>query len=322
MLNEIGSVVPFDAYAWVLTDPVTAVGVSPLADVPCLGELPRLIRLKYLTQLNRWTGLVDPVALLSESTGGDLSRSLLWRELLADYDVIDVASLVFRDTFGIWAFLDLWRRGQHGVFTAAERRYIAAITAPVTAALRRAQARSFVPVERSDGAREPVVLLLSGDLDVRAQTAQTEQYLSALVPPDVDRSPIPAAAYNAGAQLLAVESGVDSNPPMARVHLFGGRWLTVRAARLAARHETGDHSIAVTVEDSSPAERCEVYALAHGLTGRERELLGHLVSGADTRELAELMELSPHTVSDHLKAIFTKTSVHGRGTLLTRALGG
>jgi hypothetical protein len=31
------------------------VGSAPLADVPCLHELPRLIRLKYLT--NRWTTL-------------------------------------------------------------------------------------------------------------------------------------------------------------------------------------------------------------------------------------------------------------------------
>ena len=47
--------VPFDAYAWLLTDPQTSVGSSPLADVPCLPELPRLIRLKYLTEVNRWT---------------------------------------------------------------------------------------------------------------------------------------------------------------------------------------------------------------------------------------------------------------------------
>ena len=35
--------VKFDAYAWLLTDPETEVGSAPLADVPCLPELPRLI---------------------------------------------------------------------------------------------------------------------------------------------------------------------------------------------------------------------------------------------------------------------------------------
>src|SRR3954462_13456929 len=110
LLDELRRTVGFDAYAWVLTDPETQVGSAPLADVPCLPELPRLIRLRYLTVLNRWTTLSSqPVALLSEATGGDLARSALWRELLCRYDVSDVASIVFRDRWGCWAFLELWR---------------------------------------------------------------------------------------------------------------------------------------------------------------------------------------------------------------------
>ena len=53
----------------------------------------------------------------------------------------------------------------------------------------------------------------------------------------------------------------------------------------------------------------------------DAELLGHLVRGVDTRDLARLMFLSQHTVQDHLKSIFAKTSVHSRRTLLARALG-
>lgn len=33
LLEEVRTVVGFDAYAWLLTDPETAVGTSPLADV-------------------------------------------------------------------------------------------------------------------------------------------------------------------------------------------------------------------------------------------------------------------------------------------------
>jgi hypothetical protein len=103
LLAELGRLVPFDAYAWVLTDPGTSVGSAPLADVPALSELPRLIRLRYVTALNRWTSLTrTPVALLSEATGGELSRSLLWRELLSRHGVSDVASSVFRDRNGRW----------------------------------------------------------------------------------------------------------------------------------------------------------------------------------------------------------------------------
>lgn len=323
LLEEIRRVVPFDAYAWLLTDPATSVGSSPLADVPCLPELPRLIRLKYLTEVNRWTRLTTSVALLGEATAGVPSRSRVWRELLARYDVTDIASVVFRDPFGCWGFLDLWRGAALRRFTAADEAYLGGIARAVTTALRRAQGGTFVAAATEKGQpRGPVVLLLSSDLEVLAQTPETQDYLRVLVPPDDDRSPIPANAYNVAAQLLAVEAGVDANPPSARVHLAGGRWLTLRAARIGHRQPAHDADIAVTIENSSHSDRADLFARAHCLSGRESELLGHLVTGSDTRDLARLMFLSEHTVQDHLKSIFTKASVRNRRTLLSHALGG
>jgi DNA-binding CsgD family transcriptional regulator len=79
--------------------------------------------------------------------------------------------------------------------------------------------------------------------------------------------------------------------------------------------------VAVTLEDGSPAERAALFAAAHALTSREAELLGHLVRRMDTSEPARLMFLSQHTVHDHLKSIFLKTSPHNRRTLLARVLG-
>ena len=111
MLEEIGRHVAFDAYAWLLTDPATEVGSDPLADVPCLPELPKLIRLKYSTEVNRWTRLTAIVGLLQAETVNRPERSLVWREMLSAYDVSDIASVVFRDRFGCWGFLDLWRIG-------------------------------------------------------------------------------------------------------------------------------------------------------------------------------------------------------------------
>src|SRR5215467_6086365 len=94
VLTVIRRAVGFDAYAWLVTDPETAVGSSPLADVPCLPRLPQLIRLKYLTAVNRWTALPGAVGSLAQATGGDLSGSLMWRELLREYQVTDIASAV------------------------------------------------------------------------------------------------------------------------------------------------------------------------------------------------------------------------------------
>ena len=59
VLAEVRRAVPFDAHVWVVTDPRTWVGCAPLADVPCPLELPRLIRLTYVTDVNRRTGLLS-----------------------------------------------------------------------------------------------------------------------------------------------------------------------------------------------------------------------------------------------------------------------
>lgn len=159
-----------------------------------------------------------------------------------------------------------------------------------------------------------MVLLLSAGLDVLGQTPQTHEYLQALIPPEQGRAPVPACAYNVAAQLLAVESGVDDHEASARVHLAAGLWLTLRAARLGA-------DIAVTIEESAPAERLDLFARASALSARESELLTHLASGADTREVAARMFVSEHTVQDHLKSVFAKTRTRSRRTLLARALG-
>src|SRR5664279_398260 len=89
-LEVLREVVDFNAYVWLLTDPVTAVGAAPLAQVPCLPELPALIKAKYLTRVNRWTVLRrggSPVGLLYDAVGGDLARSQVWREVMSRYGI-------------------------------------------------------------------------------------------------------------------------------------------------------------------------------------------------------------------------------------------
>jgi DNA-binding CsgD family transcriptional regulator len=321
LLTELRRAIGFDAFAWVLTDPETWVSCAPLADVPCLPELPRLIRLRYLTALNRWTVLTDPpVALLTEATGGDLGRSLLWRELLCRYGVADVATVVFRDGFGCWAFLELWRTAGHA-FDRAHARFLRDIAPAVTTALRRSQARTFETASRSEHPTGPLVLLLAPDLQVIRRTPGTQDALRLLVPRDDEGPPVPAGAYNVAAQLLAVEAGVDTSPPWARVHLAGNRWLTLRAARLEGDAPREERDLAVTIDESSAAERLSLFARCRGLSAREAELLAHLATGADTRNVAGRMFLSAHTVQDHLKSVFDKTGTRSRRTLLARALG-
>lgn len=325
MLQAVRDVVPFDYFAWLLTDPATAVGSSPLADAPDLRELPRLIALKYLTTVGRWTEVGrSPVISLHAQTDGRLEESLLWRELLVRHAVTDVASLVLADRYGCWGFLDLWRCEPAEPFTPQELDFLAGLVTPITSALRGSQALSFrnaSPVADAMGRPGPAVILLSPTLEVRAQTSETERLLRILVPPSDGADPIPVAAYNVAAQLLAVEAGVDAAPPTARVHVAAETWVTLRAARIGVEDAEVERDIAVTIEQTAPVDRIDLFARSFGLSARETEVLVNLTTGADTRQIAERMHVSEHTVPDHLKSMFAKTGCHTRRSLLSCALG-
>jgi DNA-binding NarL/FixJ family response regulator len=303
---------------WLLTDPVTAVGSDPHAEVPAFGQLSSLIKFKYLTTVNRWTDLAArrvAAAALVEATGGDPAKSLVWREVLNSHGVTDVASVVMADRYGCWGFLDLWRSEAPNTFDDAEIAFLAELAPVLTRALRERQARtfSFIPParRRDDG---PVVLVLNESLEVLTQTVATEDWLRTLMPAARDLPPVPASVYNSAAQLLAVEGKIDAHEASARVHLAEGTWITARAARIGVQ-------VAVSLEASLPEERLELFALAHGMSDREIELMNMLADGSDTKLIAERMFLSELTVQDHLKSIFAKSGTHNRRSLLAQIFG-
>jgi len=330
VLTVLREVIDFDAYAWLLTDPVSTVGVAPLAEVPCVAELPALIKAKYATSVNRWTALRAEAAqarLLTEATEGDLGRSHVWRAVLSRYGVCDVASAVFADQYGCWGFLDLWRYETRGSFTAADASLLADIARPIASALRQSQARTFVePPTTLRHNTAPVVLTLDDELRITSRTAASQHWLDVLLPPVPDEVAIPASVYNVAAQLLAAEEGIDDQPAYARTHLADGFWLILRAARLSSSSNpespgVGAATMAVTIEEASAADRLDLFSRAFGLTAREHELLGLLATGGDTRAMARRMAVSEHTIQDHLKSIFAKTGAHDRVNVLSRSLG-
>jgi DNA-binding CsgD family transcriptional regulator len=325
VLAELRRVLAFDAHVWLLTDPVTRVGTSPLADVPMLPwpRLPELGRLRYLTRVNRWSELTDAgrhTGLLAEETAGQLDRSLVWRECLHGLGVVDVATVAMWDRFGCWAWLDLWRCGRAPPYTSGDRELLTALAAPVTRGLREAQARTFDDHAEGLHLRGPAAVVLGPGLQVRHQTAWAADALYRLNPPEEQMPPIPAAVYNVGAALIAAEAGVPVGEPTSRVHLGAGRWVTLRAARMTGE-PAAEADMVVTIEASTPAERRDVFGRAHGLSPREREVLAALARGLDYRAVARTLAVSEHTVHDHVKAVLAKTATGSRQALVSRIAG-
>jgi DNA-binding CsgD family transcriptional regulator len=66
--------------------------------------------------------------------------------------------------------------------------------------------------------------------------------------------------------------------------------------------------------------RASLPATDYGLTPREREVLGHLVSGLQKKQIAEVMYISFHTVDKHLRNVYAKLQVPSRSIAIAKAL--
>lgn len=306
--------IPYDGHVFTLTDPVTQVATAPHADVPMLPwpRLAELIRWRYLTEVNRSDRLVGRAASSLLTATGSPAESLVWRHVQRDLGVADTASVTFADRYGAWGFLELWRTS--GTFDAADLDLLTSLVPPVTAGLRAAIARTFAEPAEVLPTTGPAVIVLDPGLEVRSQTDDAGAALMRLLPPDEPMTPIPAAAYNIGGALLAQEAGIPVGEPWSRVYLGDNRWVTVRASRLG-------EDIAVSIEPTTPADRMDLFARAHGLSTRESEVLTLLGVGLDSREIAAQLFLSEHTVNDHVKAALAKSGTRSRQVLLAQATG-
>lgn len=346
VIAELGRVLPFSAFVWPISDPLTATGISPIARIPCPDDLPLLIRLKYLTLAGRWTRLAinpSPATTLLLETAGNPSRSLVWEGLMKRYGVTDVLFAVLADKHGCWGWLDLWRTAQDDPFTAEEVGYIAAMTREVMPALRRSIARQFLmeaPGGRDPAGQEVVragapaidggprpdlpqqaVLTLDAEMAVVGRTASVEEWLGLLQPGPRPFQRVPAEVLNVAAQLLAREAGVDGHPASARVHIGWGQWALLQASRIDSTDTAAIPPLAVTIQACPPEARLDMFARSFGLTTRQRELFDLAASGADTNAMAAALGIGAYTVQDQFKQIFDTCGVHSRATLLALAMG-
>jgi DNA-binding NarL/FixJ family response regulator len=59
--------------------------------------------------------------------------------------------------------------------------------------------------------------------------------------------------------------------------------------------------------------------LESALSARESEVLGLIAKGFNFAEIARLLEVSPHTITAHVKKIYQKLAVHSRGEAVYEA---
>jgi DNA-binding CsgD family transcriptional regulator len=94
-----------------------------------------------------------------------------------------------------------------------------------------------------------------------------------------------------------------------RVRGRSGRWLRVTAIPM----EGDGGNVAVMIEPARVTDLLPILLESYGLTDRENEIVPLLARGLATKEIAAELNVSPHTVRDHVKSIYAKAAVNSRG---------
>ncbi len=306
---ELGRALTFDRWCALRIDPDSLTGYSGVGDYPIEHhrEVPKLIVLDAdLDEVSSTPAMVNADAravTLREATGGHLELALRWREIYQPLGIGDELRVLVVDGSGVWGSVMFFNNAGDPAYTEDERALLGAVSGLLAAPLRRDAVR---PTEAQRTERLPGVMLVSDDLRLYDQTTAARSWCDALGA----GGGVPAPVWGVVGSLLAAERGY-ARPAKARVRADDGTYAVIEADRLGAG------GIAVTIRQAGVDEVLELLARAYGLSVREGELVRLVVTGLDTKELAERLCISTYTVQDHLKSVFAKTGVRSRRELVS-----
>ena len=97
---------------------------------------------------------------------------------------------------------------------------------------------------------------------------------------------------------------------LARIRTRSGRWLCLAACPL------GGGRVAVVLHPATTDQLLPAIAAWHEFTPRQLDVLHLLLQAHSIKQVARRLQLSPHTVEDHLKTLYRKTGTNSQQELL------
>jgi len=308
----------FDGACWHTLDPgsdlITQHRLQGLPD-----RFPVLAENEYsCDDVNKFQQLAHAerkAATLGEATGGHPERSPRYRHLLTPAGLGPELRSAFVADGATWGALILVRQAGQPEFEPDDVELLAATSGLFARAVRRGLVAESAGSPTADSHAPGVIEFDPGGALMR-MSSSAEPLLAELAGTTVDaglRSPAIHAIASATRSALGAARGDTGRAlPTTAVKTPMGTWLVLHGGLLA--HPRSDE-IAVFIQRAHPTLVAPLLLKAYGLTPREQQIAQLLLRGATTIQAAQRLEISPHTVSDHIKSIFEKTGTRTRGEL-------
>jgi DNA-binding CsgD family transcriptional regulator len=306
--------VPFDGACWQTHDPgsdlITQHRLQDIED-----RFPVLAHNEYgVEDVNKFEQLARSrrkAATISEATAGHPERSPRFRDLLTPGGFGPELRGAFVADGSNWGSVIMIRHAGQPEFQDHEVDLISDASALFARAVRRGLVAEAC--ESPDPpADAPAVIELDPGGDLISASSSADALLAELsgtTPEAGPRSPSIHAIASATRRTLA---GADRSLPSATVKTPAGTWLVLHGGVLG---NTRPDSVAVFIQRAHPTLVAPVLLKAYGLTPREQQVTQLMLRGATTIQAAQRLQISPHTVNDHMKSIFEKTGARTRAEL-------
>jgi DNA-binding CsgD family transcriptional regulator len=307
--------VPFEQACWAAVDP-ESLGMTSVTNWrpwPVTDEYAaRFAESEYTgREPNTFAVLLQrpqPVARISDAPHREVVRSIRINDLLLPLGLDHELRAAFRVDDACWGVGSLFREGGHD-FTDREVEFLGAVAATLAAATRIAVRAAHPSRPAAVG---PVIVLAGPRGELQAATPAATSWLAEVE--DAAPGRFSMTLYAVVAQAHAAASGTAR----ARMRDAGGNWVVLQASRLITGNDP--EQMVVTVEPATTRDVVSLLLSAYGATARERDVCLEVLSGSPTADIARHLFISPHTVHDHLKALFAKVGVGSRGELVAKLL--
>jgi DNA-binding CsgD family transcriptional regulator len=327
VIERLRGVVPFEAYCASTKDPasgfITHGQAEELGGADDIFWALERLYFEHHQSVRRMVDTHQSVALLSETTGGDLERSTRYAEYLRPLGLAYEMRGAFTCGGYLWGSMDLIRESGSPDFEPREANLLRRIAPHLGNGLKTAALRMQTPMEE-DGTDVPGVLTLDHQGSVVQHTPAAERWLRDLE--DLgsgwrEWNSLPGALRTVVLSLrraLSPERDRDEQSvPSLRARARSGRWVTLYGSLSEATPERRAETV-IIIEPTKPEELLPFSMTAYGLSPREEELVKLVVRGLSTTRISRTLFISEYTVQNHLRSVFEKVGVRSRGELVKR----